>query len=226
MANEHTATARQLRKLPLEWVTPPQQVRTHATLVKLLDAGEALLDEKPWNEISVAEIAKKAGSSVGAFYRRFSDKDSLLHAIHERFVGEAMATADSALDPDRWREATLPELVAESLGFVMSVMRERHGLDRAVFERALYDDVFKERSNRLNSYVVRGMTELVFARRDAITHPDPEVAVNVALRQAFGFITDTCTVGVNDYGLHELDDATLAKEIARSFTSYLGVRYD
>ena len=81
-----TATASKLRKLPLEWVTPPQQVRTHATLGKLLDAAESLLDEKSWSEISVAEIAAKADSSVGAFYRRFSDKDALLHSIHERFV--------------------------------------------------------------------------------------------------------------------------------------------
>ena len=219
-----TATARKLSKLPLAWVTPPQQVRTHATLGKLLDAAESLLDEKSWSDISVAEIAAKADSSVGAFYRRFSDKDALLHSIHERFVEEAMATADAALDADRWRGATLHDVVADSLAFVMAVMRERHGLDRAVFERALSDDIFKERSNRLNSYVVQGMTALVNARRDEITHADPELAVNVALRQAFGFMTDTCTVGVTDYGLADVDDETLTSEIARALTSYLGVR--
>lgn len=219
-----TSAARRISKLPLEWVTPPQQQRTHATLTNLLDAGEALLDDKPWSEISVAAIAKKAGSSVGAFYRRFSDKDALLHAIHERFVDEAVVTADVVLDPERWRDETLIDLVEQTLGFVVSVMRERHGLDRAVFERALYNDVFKERSNRLTRHVTERMMQLVLQRREQITHPKPEVAVQVALRQAFGFITDTCTVGVNDYGTTELDDETFVSEIALSLTSYLGVR--
>jgi len=222
MTNDATATP--LGKLPLEWVKAPQQARTHATLGKMLDSAEALLGDKSWDAVSVSEIARRAGSSVGAFYRRFHDKDGLLHALHERFVEEAMATAETALDPLRWADASLREMCEELFGFVTQVLRERHGLDRAVYERALFDEVFAERSARLTKFVMIGMAELLLARRHEITHPEPEVAVDVSLRQAFGLITDMCTVGMNDFGLLVLDDEKLVREMTRALTSYLGVR--
>ncbi len=219
-----TSTATQLRMLPLEWVKPPHQARTHATLGKLLDAAEQLLAEKSWGDIAVAELAKAAGSSVGAFYRRFGDKDALLHAVHERYVQEAMATADATLDVERWHGATLFDVLEQTVGFVIQVWRERRGLDRAVFERALVDDVFKERNNRMTRYVVECMTKLVDARSEEVSHPRPDIAVQVALRQTFGFLTDSYTIGLNDYGAATLSDDELAHEIARSMTAYLGAQ--
>jgi AcrR family transcriptional regulator len=220
------ATAADLGKLPLQWVRAPQQARTHATLGKMLDSAEALLAESSWDAVSVSQIARRAGSSVGAFYRRFKDKDGLLHAMHERFVDEAMATAETALDPLRWADASLAELCEELFGFVVQVLRERHGLDRAAYERALFDDIFAERSARLTKFVMTKLAELLLARRHEITHPEPEVAVDVSLRQAFSLITETCTVRMNDFGLLELDDAKLVREMTRALTSYLGVRND
>jgi hypothetical protein len=106
----------------------------------------------------------------------------------------------------------------------MRVLRERHGLDRAVYERALFDEVFLERSARLQKFVMTGMAGLLLARRDEVAHPDPEVAIDVALRLAFGLITETCTVGMNDFGSVELDDARLTAEMTRAMMAYLGVQ--
>ena len=63
----------------------PRQSRSRATLDRLLDATATLLAEKPFDEASVAEITRRAGTSVGAFYGRFPDKESLLDCFDERF---------------------------------------------------------------------------------------------------------------------------------------------
>jgi AcrR family transcriptional regulator len=63
----------------------PRQDRSKRTLEAILEATEALLEERSFEEISIAEIIVKAGSSTGSFYARFSSKDALLPALYERY---------------------------------------------------------------------------------------------------------------------------------------------
>ena len=66
----------------LRWVKPPRQARSQHTLDRLLDAAEALVHEKGgFDDVPIAEIVRRAESSVGSFYSRFPDKDALLQAM-------------------------------------------------------------------------------------------------------------------------------------------------
>ena len=71
---------------PLSSVCRPKQARSEQTLHRLLDAAEELIQEKGLADVSVPEIVRRAGSSVGGFYARFKDKDELLQALEERFL--------------------------------------------------------------------------------------------------------------------------------------------
>src|SRR5215212_10397689 len=82
---------------------PPQQTRSQETLDRILDAAEQVLGEKSFTEATLAEIMDRAGVTVGAFYRRFPDKDALLHLIDQRFFDELYRRADELLDVERWR---------------------------------------------------------------------------------------------------------------------------
>lgn len=218
------ALAKPLYRAPLEWVKPPLQARTHATLEKLLDTAEAMLAERSFDEISISELASAAGSSVGAFYRRFKDKDGLLHALQDRFMTEALETAEAALDPARWDGLGITEIVHETLAFLTEVLVERRGLDRAVYVRSLTDQTFREASSRVTLHTMRRMTELVLARREEISHPKPEVAVEVGLRQALSFISETCTINGRELALTTVSNDEVSRETARAFLAYLGVR--
>jgi len=210
---------------PIEWVKAPRQARTQATLERFLDTAEELLNDRSFDQITVSDLTLRARSSVGAFYRRFKDKDGLLHALHERYCEEAAITAKAALDGQRWVDSGIGEIVGRCLSFVIQVLREHHGLDRAVYIRALTDETFRERSGRLNRHVMEAMAELLLERRAEITHPHPEVAVDIALRQVFSFFTDTCTVDIDNFvGLENLSDQQIADEATRSFLAYLGVQ--
>ncbi len=52
----------------------PCQPRSQRTQDRLLDATEALLATRPFEEITVAEIVRRARRSVGSFYASFDAK--------------------------------------------------------------------------------------------------------------------------------------------------------
>jgi AcrR family transcriptional regulator len=159
----------------LTWVRPPQQARSQLTLSRILDAAEAILAEKSWEDASVAEIARRAGSSVGAFYTRFPDKDTLLTSLHQRFIEEAWATAQAALDEQRWAGASICDIVRELVAFQARVNDQRRGQLRAFMTRAIHDPRFQARAEQLGQMMEERFTKLVVARRHEILHPIPVV---------------------------------------------------
>jgi len=209
---------------PLHWIRPPRQARTQESLERLLDAAETLLADKRFEDVHVAEVASRADSSVAAFYRRFQDKDALLHALHERVCEEALATADDALDPGRWDGAAIREILETIVPFLIEVLQGRESLDLAIYQRGLTDAAMRERSNRLARYVMERLSRLLLARRHEIRHPDPERAVSFALVQMVALLAQTYTAGLRDVALVRMGDAELAAELIHSCLAYLDVR--
>jgi AcrR family transcriptional regulator len=204
----------------LKWVRPPQQARTRKSLNRLLDAAEALLAEKGFDETGIAEITRRAGASVGGFYRRFRDKDGLLHALHERFCDEAQATADDAFDPERWEGAAVAEILTEFITFLVQIYRERQGLLRAFLLRGVSDEQVQKRTEALFQYLSDGLDALLATRRDQISHPEPTMAAGFGLRVVLGTLNESLQI----HSMPQLGDERLVTELARVFTSYLGVR--
>jgi AcrR family transcriptional regulator len=197
--------------------------RSQQTLERLLDAAEVLIEEKGFDDVPVAEIARRARSSVGATYARFKDKDAILHAVHDRFCEEAYATADRALDPGRWEGAAIPEIVAEVVEFLVHSVREREGLMRTLAAR-LFDPQIRLRSERLGRCVNEGLASLLLAHRDQITHPDPALACDFACRQLHFTLDGLVARAAFDPGMLPMSDAEISSEITRSILAYLGVR--
>jgi AcrR family transcriptional regulator len=211
-------------KSELRWVTPPQQARSQQTLDRILAAAEVLIAEKGFEDTPVSEIVRHAGSSVGAFYSRFEDKHALLHAISGRFVEQAMATADSALDPVRWKDAPIDEVLRSVVRFLVSIYREQGGLLRAFVIRNHTDPEFRARQERLTLYVNRGVRKLLLARANEISHPDPERAIRFILTLIFGSLEYVMLFGDLRSGELTFPDDQYAGELANACLAYLGAR--
>jgi AcrR family transcriptional regulator len=209
---------------PLHWIRPPRQARTQESLERVLDAAEALLAEKRFEDVHVAEVVSRAGTSVAAFYRRFQDKEGLLHALHERLCEEAFATADDALSPSRWEGAGIRQILETIVPFLIEVLEGREALDLAVYQRGLTDAAMRERSVRLTRYVMEGLAKLLLARRGEIAHPEPERAVSFALLQLLALLAHTYTAGFRDHALVRMSDAEIARELIETCLAYLRVR--
>lgn len=209
----------------LRWVRPPQQARSQETLERLLDAAEHLVAEKGFEDTPVAEVARRAGSSVGAFYARFQDKDALLHALYERYYEQAIATADAALEPARWEGAQIPEILAAVVRFLVSIYREQAGLIRAFVVRNHSDAEFQARRDRLSHYVSERLSALLLARRDEIDHAEPEKAAAFGLILVFSTLDSVMLFGELRSGAVRLSDDELGTELTRAYLAYLGATH-
>ncbi len=72
------------------------QGRSRRTRDKLVAALAALLREKPFEGVTMAELAARAGVAVGTVYRRFANKDALIPVIFEIYLA---MLEDYAADP-------------------------------------------------------------------------------------------------------------------------------
>jgi AcrR family transcriptional regulator len=207
----------------LRWVRPPRQARSQDTLDRILDAAEILIAEKGFADATVAEIARRAGSSVGSFYTRFHDKDGLLYALYERYFEQATATTDAALDPARWEGAGVAEILHAVTRFLVQVYRERAGLIRAFVQRNHSDAEFQARQERLSHYVNDRLSALLLARAGEIGHPDPARAAAFGLTFTVSTIEGVVLFGELRSNVLALDDDELAAELTRAYLAYLDV---
>ncbi len=78
-----------------------KQERSRETRRKLVASCLELVDRQPFDQVTVADIAKGAGVSVGNFYRRFTSKEGILpdlYAAYEELFadfGEAFSGGDA-----------------------------------------------------------------------------------------------------------------------------------
>ena len=207
----------------LYWVRPPRQARSQETLERILDAAEALVAEKGFEDATVSEVVRRAGSSVGSFYGRFRDKDGLLYALYERHLEQATATADAALGPARWEGADIAEILGAVVRFLVSIYRERQGLIRAFVVRNHLDPEFRARQERLSHYVSEKLSRLLLARVGEIRHPEPTRAAAFGLTMAVSAIESVVLFGELRSDALALSDDELARELVRAFLAYLGV---
>jgi AcrR family transcriptional regulator len=208
---------------PLHWVKPPQQARSQKTLERLLDAAEELIAERGVASVTVSEVVRRAGSSVGAFYARFPDKDALLATLHERSCAEALATAELALDPARWESVDLATAVLEIVKFAGVLYRERRGIVIAFIELSAGDPSFAERRALLETETGARLLAFLRLRESEVAHADLAVAAQVSIRM----ILSTLEYGAMIFrgegrDASGLSDEKIASELTRAVLGYLG----
>jgi AcrR family transcriptional regulator len=64
----------------------PLQGRSQNTVQRVLDAASSLLEQMPLEDVTTTRIAAEAGLSIGALYRFFPDKQTIIDAIAVRHV--------------------------------------------------------------------------------------------------------------------------------------------
>jgi AcrR family transcriptional regulator len=207
----------------LDWIRPARQKRTQRALEAVLDAAQQLANERPFDEIPVVEICKAASCSVPGFYRRFADKEALLQALHTRHVTEAIATAQVALDSERWEGASLGEILAAVIALVSRIDSRASGLRVTAARRAVMDERFAERTRAARSAVFERLRDLLRARRDEFAHRDPDLAAKFLIRMTYGVLIRQSDSGAVDARVHPLSDRELVEELTCAALAYLGV---
>jgi AcrR family transcriptional regulator len=110
---------------------------TDARREQLLRAGGELLGRRPYDEVSIEEIAAAAGVSKGLLYHYFPTKQEFVLAAIERGERELteLTAPDPALDPSEQLGASLDrflDFVEERPAAYAAIFRTRGGDDPAI----------------------------------------------------------------------------------------------
>ncbi len=66
----------------------PQQERGERRVAELLDAAAAVIAERGYEAATMTEIAERAGSSIGAMYQYFPNKEAVVRALRGQYGNE------------------------------------------------------------------------------------------------------------------------------------------
>lgn len=208
---------------PLKWVNAPQQARSQRTMEKLLDAAERILLERGLDAVTVPEVVKAAGSSVGAFYTRFPDKRALLETVHERACDRTLANADHLLSPAAWKKSSIREIIRAGVKLAVELFGTRRNIMNAFAVEFAGDAGFARRRATTAVAIGDRLSDLVMSRRHEIAHPDPKRAVEMALRVVTATLEQRNAFEVGGLAELSVDDDVLVAELDRMLAAYLGV---
>lgn len=206
-------------------VRPAQQARSRRTQARLLEAAEEVLAERGLEGAAIPEIAKRAGVSPASIYRRFSDKDGLMRHVFEEFFARSIAANRAALDPARWKCATLAASVSTLVCGMVAAYRQKRGLLRAVITYAEQHPsiAFRRRARELRRQSAAAIEKVILRHASEIKHPRPKRAVKFALQMVMLALKEHVS-SLDQSGGSEVSDHELRRELARMFLGYLNCR--
>ncbi len=195
-----------------------KQERSKETRRKLVASCLELVDRRPFDQVTVADIAKGAGVSVGNFYRRFTSKEGILPdlyaAYEERFAafaeafsqGEPIETDDSR---GRW-----DFLIGRTVAF----MEDNRGLIQALhLHGRLHPEIVPPTSHDRRRSLFARVSELFSSADEARAQTMGRVAILVlvsTLTEQIIYPDHTPAVAA------DVSTAELADELARMLAAY------
>jgi AcrR family transcriptional regulator len=158
----------------------PKQGRSRRTLDRLVAAGLSLLEEGGPDAVTVKAVVARARSSVGSFYARFEGKDDLLAYLREQVRQSAEAEWSETVGREAW-EASLAGIAAQAVALLFDL---RPGYEQRI--RTADRLVTDGEDDELRRKALDQLAARFLERREEITHPNPELAVRIALSAVLG----------------------------------------
>lgn len=199
----------------------PTQARSRETLERLVSASSRLLSKANWTDISIVQIVREAGSSVGAFYTRFRDKDALLDYLDELYAVDFI-NLFCDFGPEHTGAATLRQKVELVIDLLGRFYRERAGVARALVLRArmLREPAYEERTTRMND-VLKRVYEAFLSHAEEIEHANTGRAVFFAFNLAFFPLRERILFPETIQDPEQHGDIDFASELSRAVMLYL-----
>lgn len=144
----------------------------------MLDAAEALIYERGFDELTVGDLVQRSRTSVGSFYARFEDKTALLRAVQDRVLGRLERTFEQRARERPGTASLAAALYAEVEMYVTLVTRD------AAFVRAFSamgtDPVMCARGVRTDCCHYASFKSALMPHASEIQHGRPELAIRFA----------------------------------------------
>ncbi len=203
-------------------INQPKQQRSRDTLDRLLRATRELLEETVFEDLTIQQIATRAGCSVGTVYGRFKNKDAILPRLLEMHYEELEAEAEEAFEPGR-RGVPLEDRVALVVRFLVSLAARQPGLIRALVLRNYQKPQSIPQSIRASAgRVLARVHGFLLEGRAEIKHPEPTTAVEIGLLMVVAASRERLVMtGATHSSSLSFSNDVFVDELERSLLAYL-----
>jgi AcrR family transcriptional regulator len=184
-------------------------------------AGAEVLRDVGYEGFTLQEVSRRAKVSIGSIYARAASKEALFIAIMERELAR-LAAEERQIDVTARREDLRGrELVVALVEEMAGVALRNADTLRVFMHRAVVDrDVWERGSEGLRHFAKTFETALLQHRED-ITHPDPELAIDIAFRFTYDTLARRISHGPSFESDRPLSEDALVAELARAAADYL-----
>lgn len=181
-------------------------------------ALEALLLEKPFDRITIQELAQRSGTGTSSIYARFRDKHALVLGLHARLREQVLDCIARLADPDRWAGKSTARIVA---GVVPPCVRfyRKHG---ALIRAALMIDQreMRERQASVLRVAAKKFSAVIGAKTPAQAKA-VDTAVDLSVRMLASTMYAALIFQDVEIGRRPMSDRELSKHLTRAITLLL-----
>jgi AcrR family transcriptional regulator len=162
----------------------PVQHRSHKTVQRVLDAASSLLQQMPLEDVTTTRIAAEAGLSIGALYRFFPDKQTIIDAIAVRHVREFRGSLEAKVILPLMRELQNletfdPAIVLESMIDAYTAYLDAHPDFRTIAFGRYVSAVTRQREASPSTGLPAILTTFIVERLSLPWTPELELKVSV-----------------------------------------------
>ena len=164
----------------IDVIRAPSQARSQRTMDEVYRSFYALLKTKPFDEITISDLAAHAGVAVGSIYARFRDKKALLAGLHLKVSDQAIACMGPLSLPSKWEGRSDDEMVRAIMKSVdRFYRREAHVLGAAYLADTGH---ITEMRTKVWAAAVETFTALLVARSPKSDPAQLHLAVKIIVR--------------------------------------------
>ena len=164
---------------PATQVVPPKRADARRNYDRLVAAAAAAFAQHGADDVSLEEIAKRAGVGIGTLYRHFPARQALLEAVYKEQVDALDALAAKLLTAES-PGAALSDWMRAFIAF---------GRTKRTLSSALAATIGKDSELMSScSMILRGCTDALLARAQEAGEARPEVRCTDIFRLTHGLI--------------------------------------
>lgn len=203
------------------YVRAPKQERSRVSFDKAIDAAITLMVERRSDAFTLAEVAERAGVSIGSIYGRVGSKEDLIRAAQAQEMERIRAEQAQAFARRAGSSEDLVDAVRRVVGTLGDVLRANAHVLAPFMAIGAHDPVIASLGKVGFEESVSAFSDALRVHADTITHPDPVHAVQWSFTVTYSVLARWLGLGSEAEAAGEGDWNTILSDLSDMVFAFL-----
>lgn len=169
-----------------------------------VEALEALLRDRnlELGSIGPSDIAHQANRTVALFFQCFKDERGPMSLLVSRMIADRLETSTASFAPDRWRTASIPEIVRSAVDYLVTLVRPDDPVSVAAAEASVDDRELMDLRRSALTFDIELFRRLLISRAEEIPEIAGSTAIDLLARQVLVALDREMLLGTVDHDVN------------------------